>query len=353
MQTSLVSIVMPTFNSARTIEKSLQSISEQDYPRSSVEILLLDGGSTDETLKIGERYGAIAIPNPKTQQEYGKFIGLNEANGEFIIFLDSDEVFCNQNAIAKRVNLFKSNSKIGMVLTGGYQHTPGTSPINDYINMFSDPFAFYMNRISSDAHIFTQDMIKKFNADAECNGGYVLNFKKNKSLPLIDLCAGNTISKKIFTPEYGLDKANLSLIPTMFYAIVEKGISVAVLNNDAILHYSADTIKNYLRKLKWRVTVNIHYQHIPGTGFSNRESFQPAITKFKKYLFPLYSISLIAPIFDSLFQFRRKGYWINFIHTPLCLYVTYNIGLQYIFKIFGHKPKIFSYGANTKELNLD
>ena len=68
----LVSIVMPTFNSARTIEKSLRSISEQEYPQSNIEILLVDGGSTDSTLEIGAQFGAIAVPNPKTPQEYGK-----------------------------------------------------------------------------------------------------------------------------------------------------------------------------------------------------------------------------------------------------------------------------------------
>jgi len=353
MHMPLVSIVMPTFNSARTIEKSLRSISEQEYPQSNIEILLVDGGSTDSTLEIGAQFGAIAVPNPKTQQEYGKFIGLNMAKGDYIVFLDSDEVFCNPNAISKRVELMQSNPKIAMVLTGGYQHTPNTSPINDYINMYSDPFAYYMNRISSDADLFTQDMVQKFSATPESHSGYILNFKEGKSLPLIDLCAGNTISSSLFSTETGLDRNNLHLIPTLFYSILEKGMSVAVLNNDSIYHYSSDTLRNYLRKLKWRVTVNIHYRDMPGTGFSNRESFQPLTTKLKKYLFPLYSFSLIAPLIDSMVQFHRKRYWINFAHLPLCLYVTCNIGLQYFYKLIGYKPKIYSYGSNTKQLKID
>lgn len=53
-----ISIIMPTFNAERTLEKSLTSIVNQTLPRECIEILVIDGGSTDQTVKIAERFGA-------------------------------------------------------------------------------------------------------------------------------------------------------------------------------------------------------------------------------------------------------------------------------------------------------
>ena len=51
----LVSIVTPTYNMGRFLEETIQSVLSQDYP--NVEYIVMDAGSTDETLTILEKYG--------------------------------------------------------------------------------------------------------------------------------------------------------------------------------------------------------------------------------------------------------------------------------------------------------
>ena len=71
-----VTIIMPTFNAERTIRLALESIRSQEYPQEFVEILVIDGGSTDQTLQIAKEWDARILVNPQQQQEYAKHIGL-------------------------------------------------------------------------------------------------------------------------------------------------------------------------------------------------------------------------------------------------------------------------------------
>ena len=60
-RTRLVSIIIPSKNSERTIAGCLQSIISQSYP--AVEIIVVDGSSTDLTREIAQRFGARVISN--------------------------------------------------------------------------------------------------------------------------------------------------------------------------------------------------------------------------------------------------------------------------------------------------
>ena len=52
----MISIIMPTFNSEKTLEESLKSIRRQEIDQAQIEILLVDGGSTDKTAEIARKY---------------------------------------------------------------------------------------------------------------------------------------------------------------------------------------------------------------------------------------------------------------------------------------------------------
>lgn len=87
MEESLVSVIIPTRNSERTIETVLESARNQTY--SHYEIIVVDNHSCDRTLFIVEKYKATLYshgPERSAQRNYGAA----KAKGEYLIFLDSD-----------------------------------------------------------------------------------------------------------------------------------------------------------------------------------------------------------------------------------------------------------------------
>jgi glycosyltransferase involved in cell wall biosynthesis len=87
----LVSVVMPTLNSARYVEESLRSVLEQDYRE--IECLVIDGGSTDGTVDILRAHEShihwISEPDGGQAQALNKGFGL--ASGEIFAWLNGDD----------------------------------------------------------------------------------------------------------------------------------------------------------------------------------------------------------------------------------------------------------------------
>ena len=103
-----LSLVIPTFNSAKTLEKCLDSIINQNYPHNKREIIIIDGGSTDKTIEIAKRYKTKIIFNRDTVEEKGRPLGIDNAQGEIIGFIDADNILPKKNFLEKIVNHFQT-----------------------------------------------------------------------------------------------------------------------------------------------------------------------------------------------------------------------------------------------------
>lgn len=94
----LISVVIPVYNRGAAIQKTLDSVLQQDLPPDEVEILVIDDGSTDETSAfLQQNYG----DNPQVRLfslsnggvAKARNFGLQEARGEFIAYLDHDDIW--------------------------------------------------------------------------------------------------------------------------------------------------------------------------------------------------------------------------------------------------------------------
>lgn len=101
----LVSIVTVCLNAQNTIEKTLQSVASQNY--SNVEHVLVDGGSLDDTVKIIKQYKPSLLVSEKDEGIYyamQKGVGLS--SGDILFFLNSGDMFFNENTILDVVKFF-------------------------------------------------------------------------------------------------------------------------------------------------------------------------------------------------------------------------------------------------------
>jgi glycosyltransferase involved in cell wall biosynthesis len=117
----LVSVVMPTLNSARFVRETIHSIIEQDYPR--LELIVVDGGSTDETIAICEDYlGDGDLKIVRLTRDTGSITqslnaGFAAAEGLFIARMDADDI-AYHNRFSEQVKFLTAIPEVGMVGTG-------------------------------------------------------------------------------------------------------------------------------------------------------------------------------------------------------------------------------------------
>ncbi len=114
----LVSVVIPTFNRAHTIERAVDSVLAQDYP--SIEVIVVDDGSTDGTAVRMSRYGSdprvryFLFPNGGVCVARNR--GLREVRGEFVAMLDSDDYWL-PGKLSLQVPLLRADAEMSLVWT--------------------------------------------------------------------------------------------------------------------------------------------------------------------------------------------------------------------------------------------
>ena len=110
-----VSIITTAYNSAKTIEETIQSVKNQSYK--DMEHIIVDGNSTDGTLDIILKYPHLKYISEKDNGLYDAMNkGISMASGEIIAILNSDDLYQNTQAIENVVDTFKGN-KVDCVLS--------------------------------------------------------------------------------------------------------------------------------------------------------------------------------------------------------------------------------------------
>lgn len=229
----MISVICPIYNEEKYIAKCIDSILAQDYPKDNLEVIFVDGMSTDKTREIlasyTEKYPFIKLfDNPARIVPPAMNIGIRRALGEIIIRLDAHAIY--------PANYFSELTKYLVELdadnVGGICRT---LPVNDsvkcrsiasvlssrfgmgnsYFRIGSDsikqvdtvPFGCFRRKLFDRIGYFDEELVR--NQDDEFNGRIVKNGGKIYLIPsiVIDYYARDTLAKvyRMFY-QYGLFK---------------------------------------------------------------------------------------------------------------------------------------------------
>jgi glycosyltransferase involved in cell wall biosynthesis len=318
----IFSVIMPTFNSDKTIEKALMSIRNQDYDQSKIEILVIDGGSTDNTIKIAKQYNSEIIINPKRLPEIAKEIGIKIAKGKYFVFQDSDEEIIVKDSYKIREEIFLNHLSVNNIIPLGLINPKGYSRFSEYTNVVGDPFSYFMRR--QDGSDLYLSYIKRLDTLVE-NNDYAIFQGNNTTQPILD-AGGHTVRKPI-----------IDSFESVFIDSFNFSKQFAVLKNSFTNHYSTSTFKGIINKIKFRVKNNLSQSNT--AGFINRESQDTSI-KVKKYLFFPYTMLVIPVLIDAIILTVRKKSLV-FMLLPIFSFITVIFILYYMI----NKPKeVLQYG---------
>ncbi len=113
-----VSVIIPTYNRASTIKRSIDSVLNQTY--SNLEVIVVDDGSTDDTEQIIRGYKDPRVHYVRTDgrrgANYARNVGIENAGGEYIAFQDSDDQW-RLDKLEKQMSIFQMQADVDVVFS--------------------------------------------------------------------------------------------------------------------------------------------------------------------------------------------------------------------------------------------
>lgn len=129
-RTPLVSIILPTYNRSNVVGRAIESVLGQTF--TNFELIVVDDGSTDDTLKILENYNDERIRIFSHDNNKGgsaaRNTGISKSDGKYIAFIDSDDEWL-RTKLQLQVEKIRSHPSLSIVYTGHYKNSQGTREI--------------------------------------------------------------------------------------------------------------------------------------------------------------------------------------------------------------------------------
>lgn len=293
-----VSYIIPTLNAERYLGKCLESIKKQDYPGSRYEILIIDGGSLDETIEIAKKYKTKILDNPSKDPESGKSIGIDNSRGEIIVLMDSDNEIIKKDWLKKMVNPLVLNPNLFGV-ESYYFSKKGESIFNTYsmILHIADPFS---RCLAAPLGI------------KQCDGFFELTIPEGSAYPL---GANGFLWNKRIIKEVGVCKPKFEESNFSYFATKMGYRKFARVPGYGIYHYHLDSLLDFVKK---RLKI--------GNKFLNRKdekkrTWLEGVSKGRFVFSVVYCSTFIGPLIEGLFNFLKTKQKAWLLH-PLMSFIS-------------------------------
>jgi glycosyltransferase involved in cell wall biosynthesis len=309
-----VSVVIPTLNAGSVLEQCLNDISTQDYPQEKIEIVIADGGSTDDTIKIAQKYGAKIYPNPLKTGEAGKAVGVKNANNELIALIDSDNFLPNESWFKQMVQPFLDNPEIIGSEPISYTYRKTDPLITRYSALLgmNDPLVLFTGNY--DRHNYLTNKWTDVKHGEVDKGGYLEVTLDEKDLPTIG-ANGTFLKTKQLQKE--VQKLDYLFDIDIIYELVKSGQNKFAKVKVGIIHVFCRNTGKFIIKQRRRIQDYLFYN-----SKNLRKYPWGGISKFKLVKFTLYSQLIIPTTLQAIIGYIKKPDSAWFFH-PFACWITF------------------------------
>lgn len=327
-----VSFIIPTLNADRTLEMCLKAIHTQIYPLNKIEIILVDGGSSDKTLSIAKKYNVKIINNSHVFQEPGKTLGSKNAKGDIIFYIDSDNILGSRNWLKNITQPYIKEKKVDGFLPQTFPPKDSHS-LNRYLGyLFTDPLTYFVYQRMANPLDYSSVYIP-FKQEKQ----YILFQFLDDSYPLFGYAQGVGVIKKFIHGKFKGKDDMLSGIELM-----KRGGIIAYVPSATVYHYHVDGFNKFIKKYTWRTRNNL-YQKYNNVGLRNRTSYLNTAQKIRTIIFIPYAFSIIFPLITTIHLWLKFKDRVMLWHFPATIIMGFIITKELLQYIFRKKMKLGNY----------
>ena len=319
-----ISVIIPTFNCSNFLYLCLDSITSQGYPKELIEILVIDGGSTDNTVEIAKNYTDKVFLNPLRTGEAGKAIGVKNAKNELIALIDSDNILPDKNWFFQMTKPFLEDNNIIGSEPLEYTYRKSDSFITRYCALtgMNDILCLFIGNY--DRYCYLTGKWTEMKVSFIDKQNYLsLNFSHESINQIPTIGANGTFFRRNFFENLDIGDYLFDIDLIALKISNSKGNLHFAKVKNSIIHLFSGNILTYIRKQKRRIRDYKKYK------------------KFRKYAwlkinnkgiikFIFYTILIVPVIFQSF-----RGYFIKkdsawFFHPVACLITLFIYSFNFI-----------------------
>ena len=305
-----ISVIMPVYNGAKRLPKCLGSIRRQSYPQERIEIIIVDDDSQDNTVQVAtEQFGAKVVRNGTHDPERGKSIGIEHAAGEYLLFMDDDNILTHRTWLENLVHAVVNENCVGGQASK-FAYCKNASLPDKYMALFGcgDPAVYYLHR---------RDHMMKTERKWHLGGEVLKDTKKyfkikfdSRTLPTIG-SQGFLIKKEYvylirWQPFFYHIDSNLEL--------VKQGYDNYIIMKDSVVHNHSASYKDFMDKIK---------RNSAQLGRDDQyRTYSYDLTMPKMIKLGLTLGTFVVPFWDSLKGFLKFPEPAWFLHPVICFRVA-------------------------------
>ena len=319
-----ISIVIPTYNSERTLAQCLESIARQDYPREKIEIIVADGGSKDKTLEIAKKFGVDKIiRNPLRTGEAGKAVGVEAAKNEIILLQDSDNILNEREWLRRMVEPFGDAGIVGAEPLY-YTYRKEDSLITRYCALLgmNDPICLYLGNYDRYSYVtgkWTELLVK-----TRDNGDYLLLELDERNIPTIGANGFLVRASALKKVEYEPYLFDIDVV----YQFIRMGQNRFAKVKIGIVHLFADDVGTFVRKTYRRIRDYLLYER---RGMRNYPWRRQSYVRMLKFVF--YTLVMVPMVRDSVKGYKKMPDKAWLFHPLACWLTLFTYSTAFIFSV--------------------